>query len=180
MTAFERFKPFLIHASVTLCFLAVMAAAAAGSVVYFGLYDISAVTPHTRPVYAILDVALRQTIHRRALAITAPSLDDPARAERGFRDYHRHCVACHGAPGVAPAGAGKGMMPVPNNLVDSARHLTSAEIYWVVRNGIKMTGMPAWQYRLTDAQLWDLVAFVRRLPGLSPDDYRALVHVRSK
>src|SRR5690606_11923517 len=61
--------------------------------------------------------------------------------------------------------------PAPASLVDAARHWPAAEVYWIVRNGIKMSGMPAWQYRLSDDEIWDVVAFMKVLPALSPADY---------
>jgi mono/diheme cytochrome c family protein len=93
--------------------------------------------------------------------------------DRGLRLYRQHCVRCHGAPGIAPADFARGMTPGAPPLAQVAREWTPEEMYLAVRSGIKMTGMPAWKYRLRDSEIWDVVAFLRALPGLSPADYCA-------
>ncbi len=173
MALVKPFKQFLLHAFVALAMFGILAAAGAALVVYFGWYNVAAVAQHTLPVYTVLDIALHQAIRQRAKHIDPPPLD-PSQIERGFVLYHNQCVPCHGAPGIAPGDAGKGMLPLPTNLAESARELTAGEIFWVLRNGIKMTGMPAWQFRFGDEELWAIVAFVKHLPSLSPQDYREM------
>ena len=153
--------------------LIVIGAVAAATVIYGGLYDISAVDQHLAPTYRILDTSMRRSIARRAADLVVPPLDGTATMERGLALYGAHCVQCHGAPGVAPEPFALGLTPVPANLAHTARAWPAADIYWAVRNGIKMTGMPAWQFRLDDDDLWAVVAFVETLPELSPQDYRA-------
>ncbi|WP_051149878.1 c-type cytochrome [Methylohalobius crimeensis] len=176
MSPFKPFKQFLLHAAVALAIMGMAGVVGAALVVYFGLYNIAAVAQHTLPVYTVLDIALRQSIRQRAKHIESPSLEDKSLIQAGFVRYHKNCVPCHGAPGIAPGDAGKGMLPLPTNLVESGRELTSAEIFWVVSNGIKMTGMPAWQYRFRDDEIWSIVAFVKYLPALSPKDYRSMAY----
>lgn len=156
----------------TLAVVVALAAAAGAAVVFGGAYDISATDQHLAPTYWAIDTASRQSVRVRAKGIEVPPLDPPAKIARGLALFHEHCVACHGAPGVAPAPFALGMTPTPANLVDTARKWSAAEIYWTVRNGFKMTGMPAWQFRLTDEDLWAVTAFVRTLPSLSPVEYR--------
>ncbi|CAM4015218.1 c-type cytochrome [Bordetella muralis] len=152
--------------------LAVCAFILAGLVVYFGWYDVSATRPHTPPIHRLLDIALARSVAVRADQIQVPPLDAETRIQNGFELFRAHCVQCHGAPGTAPAPYALGLNPAPASLVASARDRPAAEIYWIVREGIKMTGMPAWKYRLTDTQMWDVVAFMRVLPALSPVAYR--------
>ena len=166
-------RPWMRVAGVTLAVVAVAGLAAILAVVYSGWYDSRATRPHTAPVNSLLEVALEQSIKVRAADIEVPELDDPARVRSGFEVFRAHCVQCHGAPGVAPEPFAMGLMPAPASLVTTARQWSAAEIYWVVRYGVKMTGMPAWQYRITDAAIWDVVAFMRVLPTLSATDYRA-------
>lgn len=162
----------------TLALLLLLAlAAAAGSaalVVYLGVYDISATGQHTRPVYTLLDYALRRSVIARSDGLAVPDLADPERIRRGAVHYRGHCVQCHGAPGVAPDPLAHGLNPAPANLVGTARHWSDAEMFWVVRNGIKMTGMPAWVYRLSDEEIWDVIAFTRASVAMAPQDYAAL------
>ena len=156
----------------TLATCGVLAAIAGGAAIYLGVYDISATRQHTAPVYRVLDVALRRAVAVRAADIDAPALDDPGRVQRGLALYQQHCVQCHGAPGVAPEPFALGLNPAPAALAETPRNWPAPEMFWVIRHGIKMTGMPAWQYRLEDEQIWDVVAFMRTLPELSPADYR--------
>jgi len=149
-------------------------AAVAGAVaLYAGFYDISATHQHLRPTYWLLEVGMRESVQRRARDIEVPPLDDPRLAQRGLALYRAHCLQCHGAPGVAPQPFALGLTPLPANLAHTARERSPAELYWVVKNGIKMTGMPAWAFRLSEGDLWAVVAFMQQLPRLSPEIYAA-------
>ncbi|MGE8565119.1 MAG: c-type cytochrome [Achromobacter sp.] len=168
MSRWKRVAAWLVAA------MAASGAALGAAVVYFGWYDVSATGPHTVPVHALLDVALTRSVKVRSADIDVPDLDSPTRIQRGDALFRAHCVQCHGAPGQAPEPYALGMNPAPASLVGSARERPAAEMFWITRHGIKMTGMPAWQYRLTDEQIWDVVAFMRVLPTLSPEQYRDL------
>ena len=158
----------------TLCLTGLAAIGGVLAVIYSGVYDVSAASQHTAPVYWALEIGMLKAVQRRARGIEAPPLDDPQLVRRGFVLHRAACVQCHGAPGVAPDAAGQGLLPVPNNLVQTAREWRAAEIYWVTRNGLKMTGMPAWGMRFTDDELWAIVAFVKTLPQLTAARYRVL------
>lgn len=167
-----------MRTSLILAALAAIAAISAALLVYSGVYNPAATIQHTAPVYWLLTVAMRQSVKHRAEDIRVPALNDHAQIDNGFRLYRAHCEQCHGAPGVAPAAFALGMTPLPANLALTAREWgNSAELYWVVRYGIKMSGMPAWEFRLTDAELWNVVAFLNKLPGLSPEQYRGMTEV---
>ena len=156
-------------------FCAVIAAmGAAIAFAYSGFYDVSATDQHTRPVYWLLEKTTRASVAARAAAIDVPPLTSAALGERGLRLYDEHCVQCHGAPGVAPSPFALGLLPAPGNLAATAIHWTPAEIFWTVRNGLKMTAMPAWKFRLPEADLWAIVAFVKQLPLISAPEYAAL------
>ena len=154
--------------------LAAAALAGGAAFVYFGLYDVSAVDQHLVPTYWLIYTNLERSVKERAKAIGAPPLEDPGMARRGVSLYRAHCLRCHGAPGVAPGSFALGMNPVPANLAHTAGERSPAELYWTIRYGLKMTGMPAWEFRLSEAELWDVVAFVKTLPALSPAQYRSL------
>lgn len=147
--------------------------------IYSGLYDISATDQHTPPVYWAMQKAMRQSVRQRGDVVKVPDLSDPVRIDSGLARYHEHCLQCHGAPGIARERAAMGMTPVPANLVHTAREWTPGEIFWVIKNGIKMTGMPAWQFRMSDEEIWNVVAFVQRLPALSPREYAALIKAQA-
>ena len=156
-----------------LAILGLLAAAAAAAVFYAGVYDISATDQHLAPTYWILDTGMRRSVKQRAAQISVPDLHEPGQIQRGLALYRQHCVQCHGAPGVAPAPFALGMTPAPANLAYTAREWPPAEIFWTIREGIKMTGMPAWKHRMTDEDIWAIVSFMRELPRLSPEEYRS-------
>src|SRR5436853_2028700 len=166
--------------------LAYLALAAAGVIalalialaslfVYFGVYDVAATSPHWRPVYWLIETTAVRSIKMRARNIAVPDLSQPAQATRGFALFNEHCVLCHGAPGVAPQEFARGLAPGAPPLAQTGREWQPQELYWAIRHGIKMTAMPAWEYRLSDSDLWALVAFLRVLPTLSPANYRKML-----
>ncbi len=159
---------------VAIVVLAAVAALGALGTLYSGVYDVSATDQHLRPTFWTLQTGLRQSVARRAQRIEVPPLDDPALAAQGLARFRRHCVQCHGAPGVPPEPFALGLTPLPGSLADVAREWKASELYWVIRHGIKMTGMPAWQFRMSDDELWSVVAFLLRLPTLTPEQYRTM------
>ena len=154
--------------------LAALGAALIAAVAQSGLYDISALDQHTPPVYRLLEHGMRRSVALRAAGVEAPASFPASAVGRGLRTYDANCAQCHGAPGRARGPAGMGMTPVPANLVQTARAWQPAELFWVIKHGIKMTGMPAWKHRLSDAEIWEVVAFLRELPRLAPQQYRAM------
>jgi mono/diheme cytochrome c family protein len=143
--------------------------------VYSGIYDVAATRQHTAPVYWLLTTARRQSIwaHAALEAPQPPDLGDADLVVTGQVLYDQHCVTCHGAPGVAPGAIGLGMMPSPPNLVIAGRDRSAREIYWAVTNGIRMSGMPAWEFRMTERERWAVVAFLKTMPMLTPSAYEA-------
>jgi mono/diheme cytochrome c family protein len=163
-----RWKP----VAITLGALGMAGALAAGVVVLGGLYDVAATTQHTRPVYAVLELAMQRNVRRQARDLAPPPQHDAEPAlRRGAACYRDHCVQCHGGPGVSRGAAGLGMQPLPSPLIDASRHWQLRELYWITRHGIKMSGMPAWQYRLADDELWAVSAFVAALARWTPQEY---------
>jgi mono/diheme cytochrome c family protein len=159
---------------------AVLIAGGAALFVYSGVYNIAASKQHTKPVYQLLEYAMRRSVKARSDSIAVPELADPQRIRSGLGHYRAHCLQCHGAPGVAPDPVAFGMTPEPVNLVSTAREWSPGEIYWVVKHGIKMSGMPAWEYRLSDQDMWDIVAFVEAMARMSTKEYAALSNEVSK
>jgi len=153
--------------------LAVITAAALG--IYFGLYNIAADIPHTQPVYWLLETARERSIAVRAANIAVPGdLTDGKRIVSGAGQYAEMCAHCHLAPGMKRTEISRGLYPRAPELRRGSG-LTPAEEFWVVKHGIKMTGMPAWGVTHSDDLLWDVVAFLRKLPDLTPDQYQTLV-----
>jgi mono/diheme cytochrome c family protein len=164
-------------AAATLVLLALGTALGGWIVFRGGYYNIGSTRQHFQWVHTLLEEGMHESVLHHARDVRPPDGFDPAAPrtlQRGAGLYRDHCVQCHGAPGVPPSDIGKSMQPVPGPLVDAARHWRPRELYWITRHGIKMSGMPAWEYRLSDADLWTVAAFLGALPKLSPQAYAAL------
>jgi len=143
--------------------------------IYSGLFDVAASEPHWSMTRWVLETARTRSIKVHAAAIQVPpGLDDPARLLIGTEHFAAHCAVCHGAPGVPKGDIGEGLNPQPPNLARSPEHYTPSELFWIVKHGIKMTGMPAWGDH-SDNELWATVAFIEKLRGMSEQDYARLV-----
>lgn len=140
-----------------------------------GWYDVSATTSHSGPVRWLLSTTSEASIERRAAEIDVPDLSDDSLILAGAGDYDSMCADCHGAPGRDPGPVGRGLNPEPPDLADEAGHMTPAELFWVTKNGIRMTGMPAWGVTHDDGALWAVVAFMTELPHLDAAAYQSLL-----
>jgi mono/diheme cytochrome c family protein len=152
--------------------LAAGALAAAGFV-SSGLYNIGADDHHTKPVFAVIEHLRERSIDVRSRELTVPDLDDAASIQAGAIAYASHCTVCHLGPGLGRSEVRTGMYPHPPNLsqegIDDPR-----TAFWIIKHGIKMSAMPAWSKTLDDAAIWDVVAFLRKMPQMAPEDYRQL------
>jgi mono/diheme cytochrome c family protein len=143
--------------------------------IYSGLFDVAASEPHWRITHWILETARTRSIKVHAADIRVPrGLDDPAQVLIGTEHFAAHCAVCHGAPGVSKGEISEGLTPQPPDLAHASEHYSSSELFWIVKHGIKMTGMPSWADH-TDDELWATVAFIEKLPGMSEADYAKLV-----
>ena len=143
--------------------------------IYAGIYNIAADVPHTQPVYWLLNTLRDRSIAVRATDIVVPhDLDDPKRIASGAGQYAEMCSGCHLAPGMKRTEISRGLYPRAPELRRKSR-LTPAEQFWIVKHGVKMTGMPAWGVTHNDELLWDVVAFLQKLPELTPEQNQTLV-----
>jgi len=144
-------------------------------VIYAGIYNIAADVPHTQPVYWLLEELRDRSVAARAKDIVIPKdLDEPKRISAGVGQYAEMCSGCHLAPGMKRTEISRGLYPRPPELRRES-DLTPAEQFWIIKHGVKMTGMPAWGITHDDELLWDVVAFLRKLPELTAEQYQALV-----
>lgn len=158
----------------TIASVAVAAALAGAVVVYSGLYNVAATTQHTQFVYSLLETAMRQAVRLRSRDIEVPALDNERMVSQGAACFAQKCVQCHGAPGVAQGDIGQSLQPLPGPLSDASARWKPEQLYWITRHGIRMSGMPAWEFRLDESELWALVAFMQKLPDLTPQQYLAV------
>ena len=152
-----------------------LAFAAAWLVVYMGAYNVAADVPHTQPVYWLMTKVREGSVAARAAGIDVPGdLTDLKRITSGAGQYAEMCVGCHLAPGMKRTEMSRGLYPRAPEL-RRASDRKPAEQFWIVKHGVKMTGMPAWGITHSDEILWNVVAFLRKLPELTPEQYQALV-----
>ena len=136
-----------------------------------GAYSTAATTQHFKITHRLLDAGLRYSVRSYARNIEVPPLDAPGMFERGIACYRMHCVQCHGGPGVARAEEGRGMLPIASNLAQSAREWPPEWLYYVTKKGVRMSGMPAWEFRMSEESLWSTVALLTRLPFMTHAEY---------
>jgi mono/diheme cytochrome c family protein len=147
---------------------------------YSGIPDVSAVKPEGTIIDWILNTTKDHSIRSHAAGITIPSLKDSSFIAAGFEHYSEMCVACHGAPGKEPEELALGLNPPAPDLAVSTIDLSPAEMFLIVKNGIKMTGMPAWGTSHSDSAIWEIVAFLQRLQTLTPEAYSAYTNSQSQ
>ncbi|HEV1999109.1 MAG TPA: cytochrome c [Xanthobacteraceae bacterium] len=145
--------------------------------VYFfgGFYSVAATEEDPGIVKWALVKVRTASIDRHATEKPAIALDDPAIVQAGARAFiARGCANCHGAPGVEWAKFSEGLRPDPPDLKKLANDREPRHLFWVVKNGINMTGMPSFALAgVDDKEIWTIVAFVKKLPSVSDDDFKA-------
>lgn len=146
-----------------------------GIFIYAGVYNIGADAPHWNVVSNTLDQLRERAIAHHARNIVPPAdLNDPKRIAIGAGLYSGMCASCHGAPGAEKSDLAQGLYPqAPELAVNQKR--TAAQQFWIIKHGVKLSAMPAWGKTHNDQLIWDMVAFIRTLPKLSPDQYKAVV-----
>ncbi len=143
--------------------------------IYSGAYNISTSNHDNRVINRALDTGMTRAAKHHAQGIQSPSnLSDQAVIQTGFEHYQDMCVQCHGAPGVAPDEIAKGLWPKAPNLAKTVPTWTPGDLFWITKNGIKFSAMPAWGPTHDDPSIWAMVAFLEQLPKLSPEAYKQM------
>jgi mono/diheme cytochrome c family protein len=152
----------------------VIAAAIAGIIVYTGAYNTAATIPPSGLEKALANAVFDRSVARRAPKTKNP-LSGPDVVRAGMAHYREMCVTCHGAPGVDASEAGEGLNPPAPDLTKAdVQSMTDGELFWVVQQGVRMTGMPAFGPTHKDPEIWKIVAFMRHLPQITKDEEAAL------
>jgi mono/diheme cytochrome c family protein len=168
---------FMRKLTLTVVVILVSGALGAALFVESGFYNIGADDHHTKAVLAIITQLRDRSIQARLGSIEPQLTATPAMIKSGAEHYSVLCVGCHLAPGVAKSELRPGLYPHPPNLAQGDIQ-ESRRTFWIIKHGIKMSAMPAWGRTLDDAAIWDVVAFVRKMPNLSTADYQQLAQPR--
>ena len=151
--------------------LAIVAPLGVYAFVKSGIYNVGASHPHTKSTEWITHETMIHSVRRNAASIDVPESMSSRQLVAGFCAYETHCVACHGAPAIAREQWVSGMEPSPPFLLDSTTRFTPRQLFWIVKNGIKMTGMPSWRDSMSDDQIWTVVALLEAMRTLPPQTY---------
>lgn len=159
----------------TLAVTVLVAGAGAAGLIYSGAYDVAATSKHWPVTRWALSKTVHRSVARQARDIDAPALGDENQLLAGAANFEAMCSDCHAPPGSQPSVAARGMYPAPPELTHAAREKSPAEIFWVIKHGIKASGMPAWGVSHDDEEIWAMTAFVEQLPDMSAADYRQML-----
>ena len=141
--------------------------------IYSGVYDVSAANKENGFMTWFLSTTSDNSVEHHAEGIKVPDLNNPAMIKEGFAHYKEMCQGCHGGPGQEETELAKGLNPPAPDLSESGQEMSAEELFWVTKNGIKMTGMPAWGKTHPDSKIWAIVAAVKRLHETSAAEYNA-------
>jgi mono/diheme cytochrome c family protein len=155
--------------------LTVLGAVFAAGFFLGGFFNVAASEDDPDIVISALEYVRTASIARHATETPTVSLNDPALVQAGAKAFsQRGCVHCHGGPGVEWSKFSEGLNPGPPDLKDVVGDMPPQELFWVIKNGIKMTGMPSFgKIEVPDSEIWSMVAFLKKLPTVSEDDYKA-------
>lgn len=142
-----------------------------------GILPIKASSGHWRVTAALLDFAKRRSVKTHTLGMTVPPLEDRALVLKGAGQYDFACEPCHGSPAVQQPRIAHHMTPRPPELRTAGLTYQPEELFYIVKHGIKFTGMPAWPAHQRDDEVWGMVAFLRTLPDLDAAGYDELTGV---
>lgn len=155
--------------------------------IYFGLYPMGADVPHNKLSYWVLETLRERSVAKASASIEVPDLSNLELLVSGGTDYDKMCADCHLKPGQSESDLVIGMYPSPPNLSVAPKdhghshadggHDPQQKLrrqYWIIKHGIKASGMPAWGLTHSDERMWAMVAFLQKLPELTSAEYRTL------
>jgi mono/diheme cytochrome c family protein len=153
--------------------LALAGVVGAGLFAAFGLYNVAADAPHMALTRQFIGYVRKRSIAVRAASVVVPDLSGKQMIADGASDYDAMCTICHLAPGMAENEMRPGMNPKPPQLA-AISAIAPGRQFWIIKHGIKMTGMSAWGVTHSDQEIWNMVAFLQKLPPLSAQQYHTL------
>ena len=155
--------------------LAIVVFVGAAVFLFGGFYNVGGTAAEPAIVKWVLTKVRTASINHNANGAPPAAFNEPAMVPVGARQFaERGCAYCHGAPGVNWAKFSEGLRPDPPDLKDVVSDRTPAQLFWVIKNGINMTGMPSFAIAgASDDDIWSIVAFLKKLPSVSEADYKS-------
>jgi cytochrome c553 len=139
-----------------------------------GIMPIKASSRHWAITAWFLNFAMRRSVVTHSFGTRVPALDDVALVAKGATHYEFGCRPCHGSPDFAQPAIAQQMTPPPPHLPWVIPQWQAKELFYIVKHGVKFTGMPAWPAQQRDDEVWAMVAFLQKLPNLTPEQYQEL------
>lgn len=165
-------KKIILTVIITLVMLVVVITA----YIYSGNYNVSQMASHNRITKWMIRTTKHYSIKKRLKSIKIPPLNDTAMIVQGFLHYNEMCVICHGAPGVDPDEIVQGLYPKPPVFYKSNDMPDPDEAFWIIKNGIKLTSMPAFSSTHTERNIWEITDFLlNKMNKMSPSEYSVWV-----
>jgi len=167
----------MILKSIKLFIISLVVVSIVGAIfIWFGIFNIAANDKHWDITTSILEITRDRSVSARSSDIKVPNLTGNERIAKAAPNYAAMCAQCHLAPGISKSELYEGLYPQPpvfNTQENSTRK--PEETFWIIKNGLKMTGMPAWGIYNSDEQIWDLVAMLTKINKMTPEQYQKLV-----
>jgi mono/diheme cytochrome c family protein len=171
----------LVKALWFLC--AMIGIAAIAGVVWFMMQGISA-----RSEPSALEASVARTARKYAIPGADRNRANPILKTRGsiragMEHWADHCASCHGNDGGGETAIGRGLYPrAPDMRRPETQELTDGELFYIIENGVKLTGMPAWSDGTPEGEQgsWHLVNFIRHLPELSEEELAEMVELNPR
>lgn len=143
---------------------------------YSGIINVSAMNEPSGFIKWVLSSTMERSVESHSEGIKVPDLENEAMINEGAEHYIEMCQGCHGAPGMEDTEMAKGLEPKAPHLyeMENSEEFEPAEAFWIIKNGIMMTSMPAWGVTHPDEKIWDIVSFLKKLPEMSSEEYSKL------
>jgi mono/diheme cytochrome c family protein len=156
----------------TLLTSVVLLGLAASAYVYSGTFDVAAIHPDNSIMAWIIHQVSDRAVGARVSENTEPpGLEKPEIISAGAKLYAENCAVCHSGPGLKRTKISIGLNPPPPDLFHAGREAETAEQFWFIKNGVKMTAMPGFGPSLSDKEIWSLAAFIKSAPGINATDF---------
>lgn len=141
--------------------------------IYSGFYNVSTTIPHMKTTELAIHVLKDKSVQVNSKNINVPDLTNKELILKGYKGYDSMCVTCHAAPGKSASVIADGLYPKPPELYNKEiyEEWNEKELFWIIKNGIKLTGMPAYGPTHGDEDLWAIVAFLKQMPSISESEY---------
>jgi mono/diheme cytochrome c family protein len=145
--------------------------------VAIGVYVVAAGVS-SRPLPSAIESFAAHSVRGLAIRSRVRGVSNPVRVsdaviEEGMEHFADHCASCHGNDGSGNTGMGRGLYPrAPDMRLPATQNLSDAELFYIIENGVRLTGMPAWSTGTKEGETssWHLVHFIRHLPKLTEEE----------